>query len=131
MTTILIDYNLSGQARMLYGTLQSLGWTDLLQLEFVSFQDVGLDETTSDRIIWHFAQTHNMFLLTGNRNRKGTDSLQQTIEEDNFPDALPVLTVSRQNDLEQSAYRKRCAARIVEIVVDLDIYRGTGRLFIP
>jgi len=131
MTAILIDHNLSGTAPLLFGTLQSLGWVELLELEFVSFADAGLDVDTSDRVIWHFAQTHKMLLLTGNRNRTGADSLEQTIEEDNFPRSLPVLTVSRQNGLQQSAYRRRCAARLIEIVVDLEIYRGVGRLYIP
>lgn len=131
MTAILIDHNLTGTAPLLFGTLQSLGWVELLELKFVSFADVGLDVDTSDRVIWHFAQTHGMLLLTGNRNRTGIDSLEQTIEEDNFPESLPVLTVSRQNDLPQSVYRRRCAARLVEIVVDLKIYHGVGRVYIP
>jgi len=131
MTAILIDHNLSGQARLLYGTLQSLGWVELLELKFVGFEDAGLDVTTSDRVVWRYAQAQEMMLLTGNRNRSGTDSLQQTIEEENFPESLPVLTVSRQNDLMQSSYRRRVAAQLIEIVVDLEIYRGVGRLFIP
>lgn len=32
MTKVLIDYNLSGQARLLLGTLQSLGWVELLEV---------------------------------------------------------------------------------------------------
>lgn len=131
MTAILIDHNLSGTAPLLFGTLQSLGWVELLELEFLSFADVGLDVDTPDRAVWHFAQTHGMLLLTGNRNRTGVDSLEQTIEEENFLESLPVITVSRQNDLPQSAYRRRCAARLIEIIVDLKIYRGVGRIYIP
>lgn len=131
MTAILIDHNLSGQARLLYGTLESLGWVELLELEFVGFEDVGLNIATSDRTVWRYSQAHTMILLTGNRNRAGVDSLEQTIEEENFPESLPVLTVSRQNDLRQITYRRRCAVRLIEIVVDLEIYRGVGRLFIP
>lgn len=131
MTKVLIDYNLSGQARLLLGTLQSLGWVELLELEFLSFEDVGLHESTSDRTIWRFAQANGLILLTGNRNRQGTDSLQQTIEEENYPESLPILTVSRQNALQDIAYRRQCAARLIEVVVDLDNFRGVGRLFIP
>lgn len=131
MTRILVDHNLKGQARLLFGTLQSLGWIELLQLEFIYFDDVGLEFETSDRVIWEFVQTEKMILLTGNRNRSGVDSLQHMIEEENFPEALPIVTVSRQDGLLQTSYRKRCAARLIEIVVDLEIYRGAGRLFIP
>jgi hypothetical protein len=131
MTAILIDHNLSGLAQLLYGTLQSLGWVELLQLVFVTFDDAGLDVDTSDQNVWQYAQAHRMILLTGNRNMEGIDSLEQTIRDENFAASLPVLTVSRQNDLQERAYRRRCAARLIEIVVDLEIYRGVGRLYIP
>lgn len=131
MTAILIDHNLSGTGPLLFGTIQSLGWVELLDLKFISFADVGLSVDTSDRAIWRFMQANGMLLLTGNRNRSGADSLGQTIVEENFPKSLPVLTVSRQNDLPQIAYRGRCAARLIEIIVDLENYRGVGRVFIP
>jgi hypothetical protein len=28
-------------------------------------------------------------------------------------------------------YRDRCATRLCEIILELDNYRGTGRIFIP
>ena len=72
-----------------------------------------------------------MFLLTGNRNGDGIDSLVATIKEENFPESLPILTVSRQNDLAFSNYRAECITRLVAIAIDLDNFRGVGRLYIP
>jgi len=44
---------------------------------------------------------------------------------------MPVITVSRIDSLRESAYRTRCARRLVEIVLYLEQYWGVGRLFIP
>ena len=74
---------------------------------------------------------HGMLLITGNRNMKGDDSLEQTIRDQNYARALPILTIGGVERLLESEYRKRCATRLAEIVMYLDDYRGSGRLFVP
>jgi len=61
----------------------------------------------------------------------GEDSLEQTLREENTSTSLPVITISRIDNLRDSAYRTRCTRRVVEIVLYLEQYRGAGRLFIP
>jgi hypothetical protein len=129
--TILVDHNMKGQAILLWGTLAAEGWLDLLPLRLVTFADVGLPVHSNDRVVWRFAQTHRMILLTGNRSMVGSDSLEQTIREENTVTSLPVITIGSVGRLDERVYRERCSSRLVEIVVDLDNYLGTGRLFIP
>jgi hypothetical protein len=69
--------------------------------------------------------------LTDNRNRRGEDSLEQTIREENSITSLPVLTIGNVARIVEQAYREQCVVRLVEIVLDLANYLGTGRLFIP
>lgn len=72
-----------------------------------------------------------MLLLTDNRNASGDDSLLQTIREELNAASLPVLTIGNLDQLSERDYRQRCAERLVDIVLDLPIYLGTGRIFIP
>ena len=51
--------------------------------------------------------------------------------EENTSSSLPVLTIGSSDRMDESGYRKRCAIRLVEIVLDLEIYLGSSRLFIP
>lgn len=129
--TVLVDHNMKGQAILLWGTLAAAGWLDLLPLRLVTFADVDLPIDSNDRTVWRFAQTHHLLLLTGNRSMTGPDSLEQTIREESTSASLPVITVGSVGRLDEREYRERCASRLIEIVIDLDNYLGTGRLFIP
>ena len=62
---------------------------------------------------------------------RGEDSLTLTIREESTPSSLPVLTIGSLDRLVEREYRRRCATRLVEIVLDLDTYLGVGRIFIP
>lgn len=127
----LIDHNLKGQATLLWGTIAAEGWLEVLPIRFVLFEEVGLSENSSDRIVWEFAQTNQMIILTANRNMKGVDSLEQLIREENTTTSLPVVTVGNKERLDEQIYRERCAIRLVEILFDLENYLGVGRLYIP
>jgi len=131
MMTILADHNIEGDAERLWGTLASRGWLDLLSIRLVTFEEVGLSFESSDREVWRFAQANRMILLTENRNMKGQDSLEQTIREENTIVSLPVLTIGSLDRLKEKTYRERCADRLVEVVIYLENYLGTGRNFIP
>jgi hypothetical protein len=46
--------------------------------------------------------------------------------------SLPVITIGNADRLlNDPEYRERCATRLVEIVLDIDDYRGVSQLFIP
>ena len=131
MNTVLIDHNIEGQATLLGGTLVADGWLEIAPLRLVTFADVGLSSDCDDREVWRFAQAHRMLLLTNNRSMKGPDSLEQTIREESTLTSLPVLTIGNANELDSRSYRKECAARLVEVILDMDSYLGTSRIFIP
>jgi predicted nuclease of predicted toxin-antitoxin system len=128
---VLVDYNLNGYIVLIQGTLAAGGWLDLLSIQFVTLDQVGLAANTDDRTIWRFAQSNQMLLLTANRNAKGKDSLEQTMREEGSPTSLPVLTVGSLDRFVEREYREQCSARIVEVVLDLENYLGVSRLFIP
>jgi vacuolar-type H+-ATPase subunit F/Vma7 len=97
----------------------------------VIFEQVGLSADSSDRSVWQFAQTNGMLLLTANRNAKGKDSLEQVMREENTPTSFPIITIGDPERVNEYDYRERCIERLVEIVIDIQDYMGSGRLFIP
>ncbi len=131
MISVLLDNDLSGMLDLLGSALQRSGWAELQMLQFVSLSHVGLAYDANDREVWRTAQTRGMILLTGNRNLKDPDSLEQTIREENTSNSLPVITISDPQELINPDYRDRCLNRLVEIVFDLENYLGSARLFIP
>lgn len=131
MITILVDHNIEGHASLLAGILDEQGWFGLLPMRFARLTEVGLSSESSDRELWRFAQSNQMFLLTNNRNNDGEDSLQQTIVDENTPSSLPVINVRRPERVFEKPYREKCAARLLEIVLYPENYLGTGRQFIP
>lgn len=131
MTTILVDHDTEGHADLLLGTLVVEGWLDLDPLVFVTFADLGLPMTSSDRTVWRLAQSQRMLLLTNNRNMDDVDSLELTIREESTGVSLPVLTVGDIDRMVEPEYRARCAERLVEIALYLGNYLGTGRILIP
>lgn len=131
LSGILVDHNIEGQALVLWGVMNATGWSDLLPVRLLRFTDVGLPHSSSDRMVWRFVQARHMLLLTDNRRNKEADALEQTIREENTAMSLPVLTIGNVRRLNEGRYREQCVLRLLEIVIDLDIYRGVGRLFIP
>src|SRR5262245_8378623 len=95
VSAILVDRNVEGPSVMLWGTLATGGWLELLPMTIARFADVGLPFDSSDRVVWRFAQEHGMLLLTDNRSRRGEDSLEQTIREENSLTSFPVLTIGK------------------------------------
>jgi hypothetical protein len=128
---ILADHNLEGQAILLLGTLVKQGWVELLELQLLTFFEARLPIDSDDRTVWRFVQENQMLLLTGNRSMKGTNSLEEVIRRENRANAIPVITVADVDRLDERNYREKCASRLIEIILDLDIYYGSGRLFIP
>lgn len=131
MIPILVDHNMEGQATLLWGTLAAEGWLALLPLQLLKFADVGLPFNASDRVVWRLAQARGMLLLTINRSIREPGSLEQTIREENTTTSLPVITIGSPDRLDEKSYREACAVRLVEIALDLENYRGMGRIYIP
>jgi Domain of unknown function (DUF5615) len=129
--TFLVDYNLDGYALIFIGILTKLGWLELISIRFVTFREAGLSMDSSDRLVWRYAQAHQMMILTANRNMKGEDSLEQVMRDENTENSLPVVTLASLDRFSEVDYRERCVERLIEIVVDIDQYKGVGRLFIP
>lgn len=128
----LVDHNLRGHAILLSGSMVSSGWLDWVVIRFITFEEVGLSINSDDRIFWQLAQSNHMILLTANRSMKGENSLEQVMREEMTFTSLPVITISDADRLlNDSEYRQRCAVRLVEIVIDIDVYMGVSRLFIP
>lgn len=131
MIRVLLDNDLAGFQTLLAGALESTGWSEYQLVEFIMLGDVGLDRATKDRDIWRHCQLHSLLLLTANRHQDDPDSLEQTINEENTPDSLPVITISDQQRLHNAAYREACLESLLTIVLELNNHLGTGRLYIP
>lgn len=128
----LIDHNLGRHAEILLGNLASQGWLDLLTIRLVTFKEVDLPINSSDRQVYQFAQTQQMILLTANRSMKGEDSLEQVLRDETSVDAFPVITIGDADRfLVDRGYRYRCIDRILAILLELEVWMGTGRLFVP
>ncbi|MEH2361261.1 ACP S-malonyltransferase [Nostoc sp.] len=128
----LVDHNLEGHTLILSGNIANLGWLDMLPIRFITFEEVSLSITSDDRLVWRFAQTNQMILLTANRSMKGRNSLEQVMREENISTSLPVVTIGNADRiLTDPDYRNRCVDRLIEIVFDIDDYRGSRRIFIP
>lgn len=131
MTTLLADHNLEGHAQLLLGTLQALGWAELLDIRVATFGETGPSRTSPDREVWRRAQALGMVLLTANRRRRERDSLEQTLRDEVTPASLPVLTLGNgRRFLAEREYRLNCAERVAAILFDLEQYRGITRLYI-
>ena len=128
---ILVDHDIEGHALLLWGVLAAEGWLDLIDIDLVMFNEVGLPVNSSDRTVWRFAQMNEMILLTNNRNMEGADSLEKTLREENTDESLPAITIGNINRLEDRSYRNQCISRLVDIVFEIESYRGTARFFIP
>lgn len=128
----LVDHNLEGHALLLSGSITNQGWQDLFPIRFILLEEIALPANSSDRIVWRFAQTNQMVLLTANRRMKGSDSLEQVLREENVPTCLPVVTVGDADRvLNDPNYRELCVNRLVEIALYIENYLGTSRIYIP
>jgi hypothetical protein len=128
---VLLDHHMKKTGVLIWGFLENEGWLELLDIPMLTFADVGLPIDSSDREVWRFVQENQLILFTANRNNDGEDSLEQTILDENQPTSFPVVTVGALVRVEEPAYRRQCAERLVEIVVNIENYLGAGRIYIP
>ena len=131
MILFLADHDVEGQAKLIFGALNSDGWLDLLPLRLKTFSDVGLAADSTDRLVWQLCQHRGMVLLTANRSMDQPDSLEAVLRTEPSMDTWPVITIAEAQRVIESDYLERCVLRLVEIAIDLESYRGSGRLYIP
>jgi hypothetical protein len=132
---VLLDEQLTGYVGYFRALAASDTWTaisDLLDVRFANFPEMGLAAGTVDRDLWHYCQAQGIYLLTDNRNQQGTDSLEETIRQYNTPASLPIFTVSdRDRFANDRAYADRVIGALFDRLIDASNLVGTGRLFLP
>jgi hypothetical protein len=102
------------------------------EVSVLAFEGLGLPETAPDADVWRACQERQIILITGNRNADSPDSLENTIRAHNDARCLPVITITNPRRLMQSkAYAQRAAERLLDYLLFLENFRGTGRLYIP
>ena len=135
MPAIMADHDIEGQVQVLLRLLTSAAWSEVwheLAVRIESFASLGLPENTSDAVLWQFCQMHQIMLITGNCNKAGAEALEAVIEQNNTPTSLPVLTIGTPpRVLSSREYAERVATRLLEVLLDVEQYRGTGRLYLP
>ena len=132
---ILADANVEGHLQILLTILEGPIWQqiwDHLQLSLLTFHEIGLTADASDAAVWQICQQRQIILVTANRNADGPDSLEATIRTQNTASSLPVFTFADADQVLRSrAYAERVVERLLEYLLDIDNFRGTGRLYLP
>ncbi|MEI6233640.1 MAG: hypothetical protein WCT04_11340 [Planctomycetota bacterium] len=97
-----------------------------------SFADLGLTRDAQDNVIWEALRARDAILITANRNQDGPNSLGSMIARKDSVSAMPVLTISNPNKISRSKeYALHVIDSLFEHLVDIELRRGTGRLYIP
>ena len=135
MKGIICDVNIEGQSQLLQSLLNSKEWHEIwssLNLQVVSFDDLGLAHDAPDSLIWHTCQREAFALITDNRNDEGPDSLEATIRACNKPENLTVFTLANsQRFAAGGAYAHEVVESLLEYLLTIENCLGTGRLFLP
>lgn len=135
MRAIMADNDIQGHMEVLMRLLLSDAWREFwiaLNLSVPTFADLSLDASVSDATLWHLCQKEQIVLITGNRNKDGPDSLEAMIQSQNTPSCLPVLTLGDPNlALHNRIYANRVVQTLLQYLLEIDNFRGTGRLWLP
>lgn len=135
MPAIMGDHDIEGQFAELLRILKSPTWGSLWdEVGFTTetFASLGLSENSPDTVVWETCQARQVILITGNRNNEGSDSLEATIRRLNRAESLPVFTIGSPREFSRSrSYAERTAEKLLDYLMELDKFRGTGRLYIP
>lgn len=134
---LMADANLTGHFRYLLRLLEKLDLAAVfaeLSLQFLSIDEAGLPSDIDDRSLWQFCQHEGWVLYTANRNARGADSLQRTLDDSWQPGCLPLITLASKIEFEHSAdYRQRVAADVAELLfgVAMGDYCDESRIYVP
>lgn len=135
MLRILADHDVEGHLSYVRVYLEGGPWSEFwadLDVSVHSFGEFGLSQATPDAEVWRVCQERQLILFTGNRNMESDDSLEATIRKYGTVGSLPVCTVADAlRVLSDNLYMERVAVKLIETLMDLDRYRGTGRVYLP
>ena len=138
MQGLLADINVQGQLRQLRYLLDTVELGRILQslnIRLITFPEIRLDPNLDDRRLWEYCQSEGWVLFTDNRNRKGSGSLQRTLEEKWKAGDLPIITLSDKQSFQKNnnGYSERVALDVAEVLfgVKLGEYRNQPRIYVP
>jgi hypothetical protein len=135
MRGILGDINAEGALTSLRLIWLSDAWRELwigFNLKVESFRTLGLPLDAPDSLIWRTCQREQLVLITENRNKRGPESLEATIQNENQSDSLPVITIaSTDRVLRDRLYAEKVSERLLDYLMRIDELRGTGRIDVP
>jgi hypothetical protein len=139
MRGLLADVNVQGHVRYLRRLIETLGlWNVLaeLNLDFVTFGNLGLPRDLDDRPLWNRCQQNGWVLFTENRNDEHENSLHATLADSWKMGCLPVLTLANKGTFEHNAsYAERVAADVAELLFGVaqpdGEYRDQPRIYVP
>ena len=135
MPAIMADHDVEGQVQVLLRLLTSAEWCDIWQelaVRLESFAHLGIPVDSSDVELWRLCHAEQILLITGNRNSTGLESIETVIARNNTPTSLPVLTIGDPRRVFSSrTYAEQIVTRLLEYLLDLENFRGTGRLYLP
>jgi hypothetical protein len=132
---LLADEHCETHLAALVQTCRSPRWREIwdgIGAAIHTFESAHISRAIPDGELWTWCQRNGHVLITANRNEDSPTSLETTIRTRGTAASLPVLTLANSDRiLKDSAYGERAAVRLMEILLDLDSLRGTGRLFLP
>lgn len=135
MLGILADNNDEGHVNLLLQIVQSSPYRDVwteMAVVIHSFESLEVARDAPDSDLWKTCQYHDVVLITANRNKLGDVSLEATIQQYNLSRSLPVFTLANpERILRDRNYAEIVALQMLERLLDIDMYRGTGRIYLP
>jgi len=137
MQGLLADVNVQGhltQLRYLLASLDLRPVLDALNLQIVTFNDLGIPRSIDDRTLWNLCQEQGWVLFTDDRNNDGPDSLHQTLLDSWKEGHLPVLTIAKKVRFENDRnYAERVANDIANLLFGIacEEYRDQPRIWVP
>ncbi len=135
MPDLLADVNIEGHVCAIVRIIEEefgSGALNSVNCKLLEWNSIGLPKNAKDQLVWRKAQEIGAVLVTNNRNRKDASSLNATILNENKLGSLPVLTLADANRVKNDrSYAVSVAIRLMEILMEIDVYRGTGRLYLP
>lgn len=135
MKRILADINIAGHVERLFQIIEGDFWGEVwadLNLQRRSFADRGIQQEATDLELWTACQREEVVLVTANRRAKTDDSLESTIRLYNTPRSLLVFTLANsERILSDRDYAETVVVKFLEYLLDIDNFRGAGRLYLP
>jgi hypothetical protein len=132
---ILSDNDVRGAVTALRRAIEHewAGIAEDLDLRFVELEELGLRPDSPDAEVYTKCLEEGALLVTGDRStRDGPDSLENVIGRLGREDSYPVITIADQVRLRRDrTYGEECAADLIDVIMDIDNYRGVRRIFLP